>query len=71
MASLLRTIIIENNGDLSASLICAGYDHILGRGVIYTIGSSGTIFEERDWAVGGSGSMYILGHLDSSFASLL
>ena len=69
VASLLRNIIVENNGDLSASLICAGYDHVLGRGVIYTIGSSGTIFEERDWAVGGSGSMYILGHLDSSFAS--
>jgi 20S proteasome subunit beta 1 len=50
---------------MSASLICAGYDHELGRGVIYTIGAGGIVLEEKLWAAGGSGSTYILGHLDS------
>mmetsp|Transcript_13437 Transcript_13437/g.29185 ORF Transcript_13437/g.29185 Transcript_13437/m.29185 type:complete len:289 (+) Transcript_13437:60-926(+) len=66
VAALLRNILVNN--DLSASLICAGYDHELGRGVIYTITPGGTVFEERLWAVGGSGSTYILGHLDSCYS---
>jgi len=66
VAALLRNILINN--DLSASLICAGYDHELGRGVIYTITPGGTILEELSWAVGGSGSTYILGHLDSCYS---
>lgn len=66
VASLLRNILIDNEG-LSASLICAGYDHELGRGVLYTITPGGTVFEEKMWAVGGSGSTYILGHLDSCY----
>jgi len=63
VASLLRNILA--NESLSASLICAGYDSELGRGVIYTITPGGTVFEEKVWAAGGSGSTYILGHLDS------
>ena len=63
VASLLRNILA--NESLSASLICAGYDSELGRGVIYTITPGGTVFEEKTWAAGGSGSTYILGHLDS------
>lgn len=63
-ASLSRNLLV-NEPNLSASLICAGYDHVLGRGVIYTISPGGTVFEERAWAAGGSGSSYILGHLDS------
>ena len=66
VASLLRNLLVDNDG-LSASLICAGYDHELGRGVIYTITPGGTVFEERSWAVGGSGSTYIIGHLDSCY----
>lgn len=63
VASLLRNLL--SNESLSASLICAGYDCELGRGVIYTITPGGTVFEEKAWAAGGSGSTYILGHLDS------
>jgi len=64
VASLLRNL-LANEPSLSASLICAGYDGELGRGVIYTITPGGTVFEEKAWAAGGSGSTYILGHLDS------
>ncbi|KAL7532112.1 hypothetical protein ACHAXR_004445 [Thalassiosira sp. AJA248-18] len=65
VAALLRYILVNN--ELSASLICAGYDHELGRGVIYSITPGGTVFEEKVWAAGGSGSTYILGHLDSQY----
>ncbi len=66
VAALLRTLLQnENNSNMSASLICAGYDHELGRGVIYTVGPGGVVFEEQLWAAGGSGSSYILGHVDS------
>lgn len=65
VASLLHNILVDNKDDLSASLICAGYDHEIDRGVIYTVSPGGTVFEETSWAAGGSGSTYILGHLDS------
>ncbi|KAL7514874.1 hypothetical protein ACHAXN_012161 [Cyclotella atomus] len=64
VASLLWNL-LSNDSSLSASLICAGYDHELARGVIYSIAPGGTVFEERMWAAGGSGSTYILGYLDS------
>ena len=66
VAALLRNLLL-NEPTLSASLICAGYDHELGRGVIYSVAPGGTVFEERVWAAGGSGSTYILGHLDSFY----
>jgi 20S proteasome subunit beta 1 len=79
-ASLLRNLLSDDGGGggggggdpdgrMSASLLCAGYDHELGRGVIYSIGTGGAMFEERDWAVAGSGSSYILGHLDSHYGA--
>lgn len=64
VAALLRNL-LANEQELSASLICAGYDHELRRGVIYSIAPGGAVFEEKQWAAGGSGSSYILGHLDS------
>ncbi len=74
-ASLLRNILSENGDDddggigggngMSASLICAGYDHELEDGAIYAIGTNGIIFEEENWAIMGSGSSYLLGYLDS------
>ena len=66
VAALLRNLLV-NEPNLSASLICAGYDHELKRGVIYSIAPGGTVFEESMWAAGGSGSTYILGHLDSCY----
>eukprot|EP00986_Skeletonema_menzelii_P002158 scaffold600_cov150-Skeletonema_menzelii.AAC.12 len=61
LASVVRTELV------SRQLLyrIRGYDCELGRGVIYTITPGGTVFEEKAWAAGGSGSTYILGHLDS------
>lgn len=65
-AHVIRTT-VWNNPDLSCSLICAGYDHGLKRGIIYSITPGGTMMEEPIWAAGGSGSTYILGHLDRNY----
>lgn len=64
-AYFLKNCVVENPS-LSCSLICAGYDHVLQRGVIYSISPGGTLMEEPLYAVGGSGSTYILGHLDNT-----
>lgn len=77
-ARLLRTL-IYNEPDVSASLICAGWDHTRpqnngenkerGEGVIYTISPGGSIVEEKDgWAIGGSGSSYLMAHVDSRYS---
>lgn len=63
VAHLLKNYVYRN-AQLSCSLICAGYDHSLERGVIYSISQGGSMVEEPLFAVGGSGSTYILGHLD-------
>ncbi|KAL7544018.1 hypothetical protein ACHAWF_007507 [Thalassiosira exigua] len=63
-AALLRNLLLDD--DFSASLVCAGYDHELGRGAIYSISPGGTAMEEPRWAAGGSGSTYVLGHLDAT-----
>ena len=80
-ASLLRNLLSDGGGGgddgaggggtaMSASLLCAGYDHEMGRGVIYSIGTNGAMFEEEGgWAVAGSGSSYVLGHLDSHYST--
>ena len=72
-ASLLRTLLLrddDNDNDdssMSASLICTGYDHALRRGIIYTISKGGLLFEEQYYGCMGSGSTYIIGHLDSYY----
>lgn len=63
-AHVFRHALVYDEPDLSCSLVCAGYDHVLQRGVVYAIAPGGTLWEEPRWAAGGSGSSYILGHLD-------
>ena len=58
-----------NHGPLQASLICAGYDetckkNVSGGGRIFAITPGGTLLEEPMVSVSGSGSTYLLGHLD-------
>jgi len=65
-AHLLREHAINNSG-MKASLICAGYDHVLGRGVIYSIDLGGVLVEHLGWTCSGSGSSYILGFMDGTF----
>lgn len=64
-AALLRNLLVDS--DLTAGLICAGYDHERRDGTLYAISPGGTTFEEREWAAGGSGSSYVLGHLDARY----
>lgn len=58
---------VSSNESLSASLICAGYDHVKDEGLIYSIDLGGTMMEQQGWACNGSGSGYILGMIDDSF----
>ena len=62
VAHLLKNYLYNN--ELQASLICAGYDHVRDEGVIYNIDVGGTMMEQDDFACNGSGSGYILGHID-------
>ena len=63
MAHYLRHLIRQDDDGFQASLICAGCDDEQGK--IYSIASSGTLLEEEIFAVSGSGSTVLLGHLDS------
>jgi 20S proteasome subunit beta 1 len=67
-ARLLQNMIRNDAGAdhrLSASLICAGYDHVRGRSCIYSISPGGAAVEELVYAVQGSGSGYIYGYLEA------
>jgi len=58
---------VKNDESLTASLICAGYDHVKDEGLIFSIDLGGTIMEQGGWACSGSGSSYILGMIDDAF----
>ena len=58
----------SSSSTLQASLICAGYNAIKGEGQIYGITPGGSLWEEDYFCVSGSGSIILLGYLDSLFA---
>lgn len=63
IAYLLRSLVTES---MSASLICSGYEE--GTGHIYSIAPNGSLLkEEQGFAVSGSGSTFILGHIDNFY----
>ena len=64
-ATQLLQNLIRNDPDLSASLICAGYDHVRGESCIFSVSPGGTAMEEPRYAVQGSGSGYIYGYLEA------
>jgi len=64
-ATRLLQNMVRSDPDLSASLICAGYDHVRKRSCIYSISPGGTAMEEATYAVQGSGSGYIYGYLEA------
>lgn len=68
VANLLKNYL--HNNDLQASLICAGFDHVRGEGVIFSIDLGGTCMEQSEYACNGSGSGYILGHIDEHFNTI-
>lgn len=72
MSNWLRRQIVtmkEQNGDdvIKMSLIVAGYDPNTQTPQIYSIAQSGALLTEHDFAVSGSGSTYIVAHLDDFF----
>jgi 20S proteasome subunit beta 1 len=53
---------MRSESSLQASLICAGYD---GTGRLFGIAPGGSLWEEDVFCVSGSGSTFLMGHLDS------
>lgn len=64
-ASLMRMLAYENKDNLMAGLIVAGFDKHLG-GQVYSIPLGGAQMR-TGYAVGGSGSAYIMGLIDAEY----
>ena len=64
-AYLLQKICYENKDRLMAGIICGGWDPYDG-GQVYEIPLGGTLMKQ-DFALGGSGSTYIYGLVDSTY----
>ncbi|EGR31264.1 proteasome subunit y, putative [Ichthyophthirius multifiliis] len=64
-AKLFQNMIYEYKDNLSAAVIVAGVDDLLGP-QIYNVNPNGSIFKQQ-CATGGSGSGYIYGFVDSNF----
>ena len=65
VANLMRSVCYQNKDQLSAGLICGGWDPYEG-GQIYEIPLGGTLMRQN-FSIGGSGSSYIYGLVDSLF----
>ena len=64
-AHIMRQIIYSNAGSLSASMICSGWDPYKGY-QIYSVNQTG-FHQEGDWAMSGSGSVFITGYFDANY----
>ncbi|CAM9659126.1 unnamed protein product [Chrysoparadoxa australica] len=64
-ANLARRLCYNNKDNLMAGMIIAGWDPVDG-GSVYEIPLGGTCLKQG-FAIGGSGSTYIYGHVDASF----
>lgn len=64
-ATLFQTLCYENKEQLSAGIICAGYDDVDG-GVVYNIPLGGSLVK-MPYTIGGSGSTYIYGYCDMNY----
>lgn len=67
---LRRQIRDESQRALVIGLIVAGYDHEEQEGKIFSLSPSGTLLEESQFAVSGSGSSYIVGFLDRELEAI-
>lgn len=65
-AAYLARCYLREHPEWSCGILCAGYDHVDQCGKIYSISPGGAIMEEEELALGGSGSTYILGHVDNT-----
>ncbi|CAM9316131.1 unnamed protein product, partial [Discosporangium mesarthrocarpum] len=64
-SNLVKTLVYQNKDQLLVGMIIAGWDPVEG-GSVYEIPMGGTVIKQK-FAVGGSGSTYIYGHLDAAF----
>lgn len=64
-ANLMRKICYNNKDRMMAGMICGGWDPYEG-GQVYEIPLGGTIMPQK-FALGGSGSSYIYGLVDSTY----
>lgn len=65
VANLFRSLCYSNKDRLMAGIIVAGWDPIKG-GQVFSIPIGGAMIEQ-DFAIGGSGSTYIYGLVDSTY----
>ncbi|KAF1790830.1 Nucleophile aminohydrolase [Phytophthora cactorum] len=66
-ANLFRSLCYHNKDRLLAGIIVAGWDPVKG-GQVFSIPIGGAMVEQ-DFAIGGSGSTYIYGLVDSEYRS--
>ncbi|XP_077998324.1 proteasome subunit beta type-6-like [Glandiceps talaboti] len=64
-ANLFKEMCYNNRDDLTAGIICAGWDEREG-GQVYTIPLGGMLVRQP-FSIGGSGSTYIYGYVDAAF----
>ncbi|DBA02633.1 TPA: hypothetical protein N0F65_012005, partial [Lagenidium giganteum] len=64
-ANLFRSLCYNNKDRLLAGIIVAGWDPVKG-GQVFSIPIGGAMVEQ-DFAIGGSGSTYIYGYVDSAY----
>lgn len=64
-ANTFRQICYDNRDKLMAGIICAGWDEREG-GQVYSLPLGGMCIRQP-FAIGGSGSTFLYGHVDSSF----
>jgi 20S proteasome alpha/beta subunit len=64
-ANIMREIIFGNRNQLSASMICSGWDPYEGY-QIYAVNQTG-FKRQGDYAVSGSGSVFITGFMDANY----
>jgi hypothetical protein len=62
---MMGTICYNNKDQLMAGMICAGWDPVEG-GTLYAIPLGGACVK-MPFAIGGSGSTYIYGHVDEAY----
>jgi 20S proteasome subunit beta 1 len=64
-AKIMKQIIYSNAGRLGASMMCSGWDPYKGY-QIYSVNQTG-FFTEGDFAMSGSGTVFIKGYFDANY----
>lgn len=65
-ASVFQKLCYENKDNLTAGIICAGYDDAKQQGEVYSIPIGGSI-HKQDFVISGSGSGFIYGYCNENY----